>query len=179
MALPSGAELKRGVIPRVVRHGFGSVREYSVLLTDRRMLFVMASLSRAHLAAAAVGGALGTLVAPGQKDASAQGMAHVDAEEPDSLAALGGSLVIPYSNIEELRLKKYPADYELIVDYRDSRGKKDRLRVQVVVPDAYFEQARAQGLDGKTIRRNYASAIQTAVLQSFPPEVAARARWDF
>ncbi len=177
MTLPM--EAKRGIIPRVVKHGFGSTREYSILLTDRRMIFVMASLSRAHLAAAAIGGALGALVAPAPRDASGQGVAQASSEEPDALAATEGSLTIPYSGLDEFRLKKYPADYELIVDYRDDRGKKDRIRVQVVVPDAYFEQSRAQGIDGKTIRRNYALAIQSTVLQSFPPDVATRARWDF
>lgn len=179
MAASPVPEPKIGVVPRVVKHGFGSVREYSVLLTDRRMIFVMASLSRAHLAAAALGGALGAAVVAGRKDASPTGLSHVSSEEPEALATMEGSIVIPYSAIQEIRLKKYPADYELIVDHRDERGKKDRLRVQVSVPDAYAANARAAGLNNKTMWRNYASEIQAELLRALPPNVAAVARWDF
>src|SRR5207249_3070122 len=56
MAQPAGTEPKLGVIPRVVKYGFGGIREYSILLTDRRFIFVLASLNRMFLVAAAIGG---------------------------------------------------------------------------------------------------------------------------
>src|SRR5437773_11281830 len=95
MALPAGGEPKLGVIPRVGQYGFGGIREYSMLLTDRRFIFVLASLNRMFLVAAAIGGAIGPAVGgPPSRDASSKRMwctFHADAEPP---AALPHGLVI-------------------------------------------------------------------------------------
>src|SRR5207245_9523634 len=89
MALPAGGEPKLGVIPRFVKYGFGGMREYSILLTDRRFIFVLASLNRMFLVAAAIGGAIGAAIAdPAARDATGESEAYVVRGEPDSLASV-------------------------------------------------------------------------------------------
>src|SRR3989442_7838109 len=100
MALPAGGEPKLGVIPRVVKYGFGGIREYSILLTDRRFIFVLASLNRMFLVAAAIGGAIGAAVArTASPDASSQSMAYTFNDHTETLAGLPQRLGIPYERI--------------------------------------------------------------------------------
>jgi len=83
MALPAGGEPKLGVIPRVVKFGFGGIREYSILLTDCRFIFVLASLNRMFLVAAAIGGAIGAAIAaPAARDATGASESYIFRETP-------------------------------------------------------------------------------------------------
>src|SRR5207245_5020581 len=114
MALPAGGEPKLGVIPRFVKYAFGGMREYSILLTDRRFIFVLASLNRMFLVAAAIGGAIGAAIAaPAARDATGESESYIFKDDPDTLASMPDSLVIRYDGLRRLLLKKYPADYEL------------------------------------------------------------------
>src|SRR5438093_1264156 len=151
MAQPAGTEPKLGVIPRVVKYGFGGIREYSILLTDRRFIFVLASLNRMFLVAAAIGGAIGAAVAgPASRDASSKSMSYIFNDDAETLAALPNGLVIRYDGIRRLLLKKYPADYELVIDYVNEAGKKEGIRLQLKVPDevdVHREPRRGPGPD--------------------------------
>src|SRR2546425_6307791 len=76
------------------------------------------------------------------------------------------SLVIRYDGLRRLLLKKYPADYELVIDFLDEAGKKERLRLQLKPPDKVEASARAAGVSGKTVMKNYAAEPR---LPSFRP----------
>src|SRR5207249_9414749 len=125
MAQPAGTEPKLGVIPRVVKYGFGGIREYSILLTDRRFIFVLASLNRMFLVAAAIGGAIGAAVAgPASRDASSKSRSYIFNDDTETLASLPNGLVIRYDGVRRLLLKKYPAAYERVIAYGMSRGSR-------------------------------------------------------
>ena len=180
MALPAGGEPKLGVIPRVVKYGFGGIREYSILLTDRRFIFVLASLNRMFLVAAAIGGAIGAAIAaPAARDATGESESYIFKDDPDTLASMPDSLVIRYDGLRRLLLKRYPADYELVIDFLDEAGKKDRLRLQLKPPDNVEASARAAGVSGKTVMKNYAAETQASILRALPQTIATRAEWKF
>src|SRR5437879_8180548 len=135
MALPAGGEPKLGVIPRFVKYGFGGMREYSILLTDRRFIFVLASLNRMFLVAAAIGGAIGAAIAaPAARDATGASESYIFRDDPDTLASMPDSLVIRYDGLRRLLLKRYPADYELVIDFLDEAGQQDRRRRELTPP---------------------------------------------
>ena len=180
MAQPAGTEPKLGVIPRVVKYGFGGIREYSILLTDRRFIFVLASLNRMFLVAAAIGGAIGAAVAgPASRDDSSKSMSYIFNDDTETLASLPNGLVIRYDGIRRLLLKKYPADYELVIDYVNEAGKKEGIRLQLKVPDELDAEARSMGVDRKSIMRKYVTDAQATILRALPAPVAARAEWKF
>ena len=106
-------------------------------------------------------------------------MSYIFNDDTETLASLPNGLVIRYDGIRRLLLKKYPADYELVIDYVNEAGKKEGIRLQLKVPDELDAKARSMGVDRKSIMRKYVTDAQATILRALPPPVAARAEWKF
>src|SRR5207245_9665530 len=130
--------------------------------------------------AAAIGGAMcAAIAAPAARDATGASESYIFRDDPDTLASMPDSLVIRYDGLRRLLLKRYPADYELVIDFLDEAGKKDRLRLQLKPPDNVEASARAAGVSGKTVMKNYAAETQASILRALPQTIATRAEWKF
>src|SRR5207245_10322093 len=144
---------------------FGGMRESSILSAARRFIFGLASLNRVFLVAAAIGGAIGAAIAaPAARDATGASESYIFRDDPHTLASMPDSLVIRYDGLRRLLLKKYPADYELVIDFLVEAGKKDRLRLQLKPPDHVEASARAARVSGKTAMKEYTAEAQAAIL---------------
>ena len=175
--LPVG-EPKLGVIPRVVKYGIGGIREYSVLLTDRRFILVLASLDRMVLVAAALGGALGYLAAASASgDKTATSQTYVFREEPATLASLSGSVVINYAGIQRLLLKKSFGGSQLRITYLSEDNKKHEIQLEPRPPADVVSNARVAGVPRAEVMREYLTETQATILRSVPPSIVSKAEW--
>jgi hypothetical protein len=132
------------------------------------------------LVAAALGGAIGAVIAaPASRDATSASQAYIFRDDPATLASLPNSFVIAYDGVRHLLLKKYPADYELVLDYLNEAGRKDRIRFQLKPPDNVEAAARTAGIQGRALMRNYAAETQASILRALPASTASLAEWKF
>jgi hypothetical protein len=167
-------ERKVGLVPRVQILGALGLKDYGVLLTDRRSIFVLETSSHAALGGA-LGGALGAAIA---QAATAPRLVDYEGEDPERLASAKGSIEVPHEGIQRLRMKRHRAGgHTLRFEYVRSDGKRKKLEVMVVPPDAQIRANKARGIKPKETTREYAAHVQAAFQKALPAAAAARAEW--
>jgi hypothetical protein len=166
-------EKRIAIIPSVMIQGALGPKEYGVLLTDQRSIFV---LTRATNAAVwgALGGALGAMVGYAVTDPQ-----YVAYPESD-LAALSSddkNISIPHSSIRRLGLEKKLGGYRLQIEYMTLDGKAKTLNVVLTLSPAHLKQKKSEGVKSKDAFKDYSTKVREAYEHALPPEIGARAEW--
>ncbi len=166
-------ERKVAVVPRVVVAGALGPREYGILLTDERTIFVLESASKAGLGAV-LGGAVGAAVAGGLATRKYVDYEHEDLER---LASDEANIAVPHQAIRSLEIKKTLGSHVLRMEYVRADGKSKKIAAQIVPNQELFRQGKSTGLRAKEVSEDYARKVQDAFRQALPPNIAATVRW--
>lgn len=167
-------ERKIAVVPHVVVTGALGPKEYGILLTDERAIFVLESASKTGLGAA-LGGAVGAAIAGGLATRK-----YVDygQEDPERLANDPDNIVVPHSSIQSLQLKKTLGSHVLRLEYVRADGKSKKIAAQVVPSVDLFRRGKQTGIRPKEVSADYARRVQEAFRQALPQNVLATAEWE-
>jgi len=166
-------ENKIALVPRVMMKGAMGPKDYGLLITDQRSIFVLEKASKAALL-----GAIGDALLSDKKTVD------YASEDIGKLAADDSNTVVPHAGIQKLHLKKGFSSYTmsnaytLLVDYVDSAGKSRSLKAFLVPPQEMLETRKAAGVDKKTAIEEYAKSARKAFEQALPPSAAQRTEWD-
>lgn len=167
-------ERKIAVIPHVVVAGALGPKEYGVLLTDERSIFVLENASKAGLGAV-LGGAVGAAVAGGLATRKYVDYEH---DDPERLASDPDNIAVPHGAIQSLQLKRTLASHVLRLEYVRPDGKSKKIAAQIVPTQDLIRQGKATGIRPKEVSADYARRVQEAFRQALPPNVAAGAEWE-
>jgi len=166
-------EKKVALIPKVIMKGAMGPKQYGVLLTDQRAIFVLEKASKA-----AVLGALGDALLGDKKEIDYKN------ENLDGLAADDKNVVVPYSGIQKLHLKKGFSSYTmsnaytLLVDFMDPTNKPRSIKAFLQPPEDLVQKKKAEGVDRKAVTEEYARNARKAFEQAMPPVASQRGEWD-
>ncbi len=165
-------EKKIALIPKVVIAGAMGPKEYGLLLTDQRAIFVLESASKAGIGGA-LGGAIGAVIA----DAMSGDRKTVDylGCDPAVLAQDEKNMCIPHASIQSLRLKKSFSGYHLKVEYTNQLGKTKKVDATLVIPSELAAQRKAEGVKNKAALEEYAQRARQALELALPPAVTSKA----
>ena len=166
-------ERKVAVIPRVIVAGAMGPKEYGVLLTNERTIFVLESASKAGVAAI-VGGAIGAAIAEAAREKKVNDYANCD---PASLAADAKNICIAHASVLGLELKKKIAGYALRLEYSDAGGKKKKIAGMLAIPDELAARKKAEGVKTKVALDEYAKMSRQAFELALPPSIVQHAEW--
>ncbi|UCE90940.1 MAG: hypothetical protein JSV90_05805 [Methanobacteriota archaeon] len=165
-------ERKIAVIPKVLLAGALGPKEYGILLTSERTIFVLKSSSKAGIGAV-VGGAIGAAIADAVSKKKDHDYGNCD---PAALAANDKNICVPHSSVTGVELKKRMSGYTIRMDYADDGGKK-KLAGQLMLPDELRAKRKAEGVKAKVAMEDYAKMTQQAFELALPPTVAQNAEW--
>ncbi|MCU0859244.1 MAG: hypothetical protein MUE55_01470 [Thermoplasmata archaeon] len=167
-------ERKVAIIPLLVVAGALGPRQYGLLLTDQRSIFVLSSDSKA-MVGGIVGGAIGAAIVEAMTEKRPVDYYNCD---PVELALDKKNLCIPHSSISGIRLKKGMTGYHLKVEYADDEGKTRKLDATLAMPPELAEQRKAQGVKAKEALAEYVGSARRALEMALPAGVASTAVWD-
>lgn len=166
-------EKKVALIPRVIMKGAMGPKEYGILLTDQRAIFVLEHVSKAALL-----GGIGDALLTDKKVVDYQG------ENIDALAADEKNVVVPYSAIQKLHMKKgfssytMSSMYTLLIDYVDSSNKQRSLKAFLQPSQEQIRKKKEEGLGAKAAIEEYAKNARKAFEQAMPPVALSKGEWD-
>ncbi len=164
-------ERKIGVVSGAVMAGALGPKEFGLLLTDLRSIFVLEMVNRA-VVGAALGGVVGGLIA-----SSLATRKDVDYErsDPSLLAGRRGSIVIDHAAIQRVRIKKklLADQFGLTIEYA-VEGKARKLRATLVRSSRNILPG---GMSPKDVYRFLALSVQDSYRGILPPAVVARSNW--
>jgi hypothetical protein len=169
-------ETKLAVVPRVVVSGMLGEKDYGVLLTDQRMIFVHERTSRLGIAAG-LGGVAGGVIA--ERVAKRREFVYADGD-PETLARIKGSIVILGSAIRHVRVKpsmNVPYAYSMRVDYEGENGKMTKFGCMLLPPQSDASRRAAEGVKHKDILKEYALSAQEAFRSALPPGIRDSFQW--
>jgi hypothetical protein len=169
-------EAKLATIPRVVVAGAFGPKEYGILLTDRRMIFVLEFSSKAGIAGA-LGGAIGAVIATAAESRRSTNEVNYADADPDELAGHEKSFVVPYAGIESLIVERKLGSYRLLIEYANAEGKRKKIAAMIAPPRTTVSQNKALGVTPKDTAAEYARTVQAALQKALPPSAATKAAW--
>lgn len=167
-------ERKIALIPRVVVPGAMGPKDYALLLTSSRLIFVLENASKAGVASI-LGGAIGAAVVDAMKEKT-----HIDygRTDPSALAADEKNTCVPYSSVKGLQLKKKWSGCHIRVDYTDASGKDRKIVGMLAMPEELEMRKRAEGVKPAAALEEYARMAKQAVELAIPPGVAQYAELE-
>ena len=166
-------ERKVALIPRVIMKGAMGPKEYGVLLTDQRAIFVLENVNRAALL-----GAIGDALLSDKKTVDYQ------TENIDSLAADEKNVVVPYAGIQKFHMKKgfssytMSTMYTLLIDYVDQNSKSRSVKAFLQPSQEQVHKKKEEGMNAKATTEEYARNAKKAMEQAMPPGALSRGEWD-
>jgi len=168
-------ENKIGIIPNINVSAATGPKEYCILLTDLRAIFVMENASHAMLGMM-VGGAVGAIGASLLSSKKTVDYENVDVEH---LASDKKNIVILYSDIQKIRIKKsFASPYILYFEYINSNnGKNRKITAAIVPPKEQIKQKKKDGIKTKAINEEYAQNVQNALKNALPQSVVIKSDW--
>ncbi|MEM2838552.1 MAG: hypothetical protein QXE18_00445 [Thermoplasmata archaeon] len=163
------SEKKLGLIPRVVVQGALGPKDYGILCTNERFIFIRESTSLATLGYF-IGGIIGSAIAD-----SAKSRKEVDYfNEPiEVLSTSKDAMTVSYSSILSIQVRRRFSEYNLNIDYYDSNRRK-KIRAIITPPDQFVTQKKTEGVRLKDIRRAYAEDVWKAFEKVLPLGVAQK-----
>ena len=170
-------EKRVGLIPRVTVQGSLGPKQYAVLVTDKRSIFVLESSSKAGVAGA-LGGAIGAAVAHA---ATSRRTFDYENSDPDVLATDPKNFVILHQQLERIEMKKGVIGpvFRFNVEYRTEEGKGKKVKSQLIPPNELWKQRKQEGVKGGVVYRDYASKVQEVYQRALPATVSATiANWN-
>jgi len=166
-------ERKIGMAPRLLTQGAMGVKEYALLMTDKRAIFILELSSKAGLGGV-LGGAIGAAIASSIESKKTYNYEEVDTE---LLASMKGSVVIPHDMLEQMQFKSGTFSNSLSIRYRSSEGKSKKLHMNIIPPDSYLKQKKDAGIKRKDVLRQYLSEVQNLYQRSLPFTSSMKVMW--
>jgi len=166
-------ETKIGLVPRAIVTGAtGGVREYGVLITDKRSIFVLEKGVSAWAS-----GAVGAVIASA---ASTKKTFDYQNASPEELASMAKSVSIQHDSVRRLRLKKgfWRAVPNLLIEYDDPGGKRRKLKALLQPPGELMKQQKKEGMGRKKVLLEYATKVKEAYQKALPPTQSMQAEWQ-
>lgn len=166
-------EKRLALIPRVVMKGAMGPKDYGLILTDQRAIFVLEKASKAALL-----GVLGDALLTDKKVVDYEG------QDLESLARDEKNISVPHASIDAIELKRGFSSYTmsqmftLLLDYKDGTGKTRSVKAFLNPPDSLVQAKSAQGQPKKAVLEEYAKNARKALEQALPPAVAQKGKWD-
>lgn len=164
-------ERKIGVVSGAHMAGALGPKQFGLLLTDLRSIFVLEMVNRA-VVGAALGGVVGGLVA-----SALATRRNIDYErsDPALLAGRKGSIVIDHSSIRRIRIKKKLLDIQFVLTIEYAAGGKSRKLRATLVPSS--RNIIPSGMAGKDVYCFLTLSVQDSYRGILPGAVLARSDW--
>ena len=166
-------ETKVALIPNIVLQGAMGPKQYGLLLTDRRSIFVLESAAKVGLGAV-LGGVVGAAIA--QAAATRERVDYERASLP-VLVSNPKNVIVPHDSIQSLGLRWKLGSYRLRIEYVREDGKEKKLEALVVPPAEQIRENKARGLPAKMGLMAYAERVKLAYQRALPSAVGAKAEW--
>ncbi len=167
-------EKTAGVISRIIVQSALDSKEYSVLVTDKRSIFVL-DVSDEAGPHEVLGRAVGVAVGP------SSGTVDHEQEDPDILATDPKNFVVPHEDLERIELEKSiigPA-YKFNIEYRTPDGKNKKMRGLLTPPEDMWKEREQEGPDEKIVCYDYAKMVLGVYQKALPPIASeALAEWN-
>jgi len=166
-------EKKIALVPRVIMKGAMGVKEYALLLTDQRLMFVLE-----HASKAAIVGALGDVLMSDRKVVDYEG------EDLEKIASDSSNIVVRHSSIQSIGIEKGFSSYTLstmftlLVDFQDSRGKPKKVKAFLQPSQALVKEKKTEGLNRKSATEEYARTVKSALEKSLPLALLQKGEWS-
>jgi len=167
-------ENKVGLAPRVMAQGATGPKEYGLLVTDRRTIFVLELKSNAAIGGI-LGGAIGAVIASATDTRTS---INYELADPGLLATMKGSVAIPHESLEHMRFKPGFGANKLQVKYRTSEGKTKKMEVMLTPPIDYVKERKAQGKKGKEAMADYMNDVQNLFRKALPLSASMKVEWS-
>ena len=157
----------------MIMKGAMGPKEYALLLTDQRLIFVLE-----HASKAAIVGVLGDALLSDRK------AVDYESEDPDKLAADSGNIVIPHSGVKSIGIAKgfssytMSTMYTLLVDGADPDGKSRKVKAFLQPSQALVKSKKDDGMNRKTATEDYAKMVRGALEKSLPPRLLQTGEWN-
>jgi hypothetical protein len=164
-------------VPRITVQGSLGPKDYAVMVTDKRSIFVLESSSKAGIAGA-LGGAIGAAVAYAATSRRTFDYEHSD---PDVLATDPKNFVIPHQSLEKFEIKKgmIGSIYSFKIEYTTLEGKGKKVKGQLIPPSELSKQKKQEGVAGGAVSRDYVGKVKELYQRALPATaIAAMADWD-
>lgn len=166
-------ERKVALIPKVIMKGAMGPKEYGLILTDRRTIFVLEKASKTALL-----GVLGDALLSDKKQVD------YESEDLEKLAADSKSVVVPHADVESIELKSGFSSYTmskmytLLLEYKDAEGKRRSVKAFLTPPAGLVDGKKSEGQSKKAVLEEYAKSARKAFEIALPPTVAQKGKWD-
>lgn len=159
-------EKKLGLVPRIIVQGKLGPKEYAIMVTDKRSIFVLESSSKAGIAGA-LGGAIGAAVAAA---ATSRRTFDYESSDPDVLAADQKNFVIMHPALDRFEVKKAMLGpiYRFTIEYKNEEGKGKKVKGQLVLPSALSRQRKQEGASRGVANRDYAGKVRELYGRALP-----------
>ena len=145
-----------GVVPRVRLNTSLGHRDYAILVTNLRSIFVLEFVDRMRLALYG-----GLLVAVGVKALEGGRMTYdYAAVYPSQLAKLKKSIVVHHDLIERLRFKSGLLAGSMKIAYQMPSGSRMRFTFELVPPKSFKRKLAMKGKGGWGTSREYLMQVQ-------------------
>lgn len=164
-------EKKVGFVPRIVIRGSLGPKEYGLLITNERSIFVLERYPKTMLAGIA-GGVIGAALAESVSSKKEIDYVH---EPIEVLASLRGSISVPHSSILGIAVNRKLSSHYLKIRYSGS-GHKKKIDALLAPPTALVAEKQIQGKRKKEISREYAREVWKAFEKALPPEIVQHAK---
>lgn len=167
-------EKKVSLIPRIVIESAMGPKEYGVLLTNIRSIFVLEKASKTT-GGFLLGGVVGAAIAKSAEDPRT--IIDYKNADIDSLVFKKDSMAIPYSAIESLRLSKGLGGYKLLLKYAASDNKVKKIKAIVAPSPELIKRKKEEGVKPKVAIEQYATKVEKAFKKALPLAVQQHAVW--
>jgi len=167
-------ERRIGLIPKVLVNGALGPKEYGVLVTDQRTIFVLERKTNAAIGGA-VGGIIGAIIA----DALTSSERTFDYENDDmqKLVVDEKNIVVPHSQLQSIRLKRGISGCSLRMEYSDSAGKRRKVKAILSPPTDLVARRKKEGVKSKVVLADYARGAQNVYERALPASIAQIGEW--
>lgn len=166
-------ERKIGLAPRVMTQGAMGPKEYAVLVTDRRSIFVLEFGSKMGLGWM-IGGAVGAAIAAG---ADSRNTYDYQNENPDQLATQKGSIAIPHDALEQVKFKAGMGGHRMQIRYRGDGGKSKKIVFALIPPSDYIGERKDTGMKRKEAIEEYMNEVQGLFRRALPLAASSKVEW--
>lgn len=166
-------ERKVALIPHVLFQGMAGPKEYSVLLTDQRTIFVLEKSSKA-LVGFMLGGVIGAAIA---ESVATRRVIDFENMPVENLVMDPKNLAVPHGSIQRLVMKRKVAGASLRIEYTRPDGKRKKLTAIVTPRADQLKQQKRQGVRKKEARRAYVRQAKEAFERALSAAAASRAEW--
>jgi TPP-dependent 2-oxoacid decarboxylase len=142
-------------------------KEYGVLLTDRRTIFVLERVSKAALV-----GVIGDALITDKKSVDYSG------DDLEKLASDEKNITIQHHDIERIKMKKSLTSYTLVIEHKGVARKRKNVKAYLVPPQELVNEKTKSGMKKKQVIEEYAKSVKRAFEAALPPMVAEEGEWD-